>query len=585
MIIKLIGDDWVPEDNLVMAVVEDERPQSSMAKLQKKLGVKRIEDFKMFVAEGRKCDFSRSLKKDASWKEQGVVQLTTIYFTKKSPPKEVDEPLPLETVDSLGIPVMPVATPPPPPPLPPPPPQPAMPETAAALTAKVLPRPPANTPPPPPPPHPLHASAVLWKESASENAVPEKRSDSEPQRLFGLKTLTPPAKSVQAPAFEEVEVNQPPDEKPILRHDSLMKGSETANRGASLSDLLDKTMSSGVFEKETHSSESSEKKELHRDVFVNEPGNAPVPLTSDHNVIPPNGQRLPSPSVEVKKRDDAAVGESASLKEERQVALSAGAHFSNASLRSNWNTRPHLSIAVTKPPSRTHTPDLQTVHRELQEVSVPVAIEQVTHSLQEPSMTSAQLKMSIPIGQTSFILAEDLQNRSATTTAITDEIVEMPLSHSPKGSAIFAQPPESLEIGGQSFSPSFPQNLVKHATAPFSPSSVANVAPQHVPVAALAEERLLARIHELEQDVARLRSNQLSEFGGLVDDRVRSLAVSQVDLLGRFVQKKRSAAANVVALYEFAHAHVSNVRERTVKIDSFDYLKKSPTEKPLYKYK
>ncbi|RNF16670.1 uncharacterized protein Tco025E_05139 [Trypanosoma conorhini] len=86
MIIRLIGDSWVPEDKLLISVREDSEIKASLPNIMKKLLIKRIGEYKLYYTIGeRKCDYARLIDTYSTWKELGISGGSVIYLSKKEP--------------------------------------------------------------------------------------------------------------------------------------------------------------------------------------------------------------------------------------------------------------------------------------------------------------------------------------------------------------------------------------------------------------------------------------------------------------------------------------------------------------------
>ncbi|EKF37960.1 hypothetical protein MOQ_001844 [Trypanosoma cruzi marinkellei] len=86
MIIRIIGDSWVPEDKVLISVREDNEIKSSLPNIMKKLLIKRISGYKFYHTIGeRKCDYGRPIDTHSTWKGIGVSSGSCIYLTKKEP--------------------------------------------------------------------------------------------------------------------------------------------------------------------------------------------------------------------------------------------------------------------------------------------------------------------------------------------------------------------------------------------------------------------------------------------------------------------------------------------------------------------
>ncbi|ORC91010.1 uncharacterized protein TM35_000074340 [Trypanosoma theileri] len=87
MIIRLIGDNWIPEDKVLVSVREDDEVKASLPNIMKKLAIKRMEEYKLYhVRDGRKCDYERPIHLKYTWKQFGFSTGGLIYLSKKEPP-------------------------------------------------------------------------------------------------------------------------------------------------------------------------------------------------------------------------------------------------------------------------------------------------------------------------------------------------------------------------------------------------------------------------------------------------------------------------------------------------------------------
>ncbi|ESS63643.1 hypothetical protein TCDM_08460 [Trypanosoma cruzi Dm28c] len=97
MIIRIIGDSWVPEDKVLISVREDNEIKSSLPNIMKKLLIKRISGYKFYHTIGeRKCDYGRPIDTHSTWKQIGVSSGSCIYLTKKEPSLKEE---PTSTID------------------------------------------------------------------------------------------------------------------------------------------------------------------------------------------------------------------------------------------------------------------------------------------------------------------------------------------------------------------------------------------------------------------------------------------------------------------------------------------------------
>jgi hypothetical protein len=575
MIIKLIGDDWLPEDNLVISAQDDEKPQLMMAKLQKKLGVKRIEDFKIYVADGRKCNYKRPVERGMMWKEAGVGHLTTIYFTKKPPPAEStagpnalqhDEPAALEAVDSIGLPLGPFSTRPPPPP---------------QRTTQAPPPTPYKAPPSP--------SAVSVKPLASTSdpiALIGPAPAPPPPRLFGVKLPAPIPRDVAAPSFEEVEAAdvvqpalsaypgaaQPLDEQATLRYiPSAVIVSEPPR--ASLTDLLESTSS-----------------------IMGHGPQASFDLKS-----PPTAPSEPTVSAAA-----AFLKSTSSI-----MGATPQASFDLKSPPTppppTPPSEPTVSAAAADQQSKTFIPLTRPPSSQLKQEPIVLGVPSTLH----PSFSSAQpqesatMKTQPPaarIAEHPIVAASCPEDNGAShfgSTPFATVPVPRDAKEEAARSAVLSPQPSLVLQQSAQFSPAPHQGILSPSMAASSliPARSDNFSRQsdvsaqflggeRFPGASSSEGLLLERIRELEMDVARLRqTSTVGAFGDVGDEHVRALAESQVDILGRFAQRKRTAAASVVSLYEFAHAQVSSAKQRAMMASNIEITTRSPAKKPLYKYK
>ncbi|KEG09704.1 hypothetical protein DQ04_04791070 [Trypanosoma grayi] len=93
MIIRIIGDNWVPEDKVLISVREDDAVSSSLPNIMKKLSIKRMGDFKVYHAvRERKCDYDRPIDYKCTWRQLGISGGSAIYLSKKEPPSLEEAP-------------------------------------------------------------------------------------------------------------------------------------------------------------------------------------------------------------------------------------------------------------------------------------------------------------------------------------------------------------------------------------------------------------------------------------------------------------------------------------------------------------
>lgn len=83
MIIRIIGDEWFPEDKIVISVNDEQPVKQCLPQIMKKLGISNIKEYALSHVDGRKADMSKQIDAEKTWKTQGVVQGMMIYIRKR----------------------------------------------------------------------------------------------------------------------------------------------------------------------------------------------------------------------------------------------------------------------------------------------------------------------------------------------------------------------------------------------------------------------------------------------------------------------------------------------------------------------
>ena len=247
MIIRIIGDEYLPEDKIVLAVVEIKPVKAALPMLKKKLDCDPNKVTLWPVGpDGRKPDKSQGpYSKEKTWTEQFVKQGAFVYVAAKSdddpasptgpssPPGSPDGKEPSEDPEmapdsppkpneSAAPPPPPPAknttAPPPPPPKkstapPPPPPKQSM--APAPTQAVTSPQPPEDDPPPPPPPEEQRPKSLGVPPPKQSFAVPSLSNPTPPSSISTQSTGitprrdTPPAESHPVGRYQ---VSPPPSQ-------------------------------------------------------------------------------------------------------------------------------------------------------------------------------------------------------------------------------------------------------------------------------------------------------------------------------------------------------------------------------------